>query len=212
MKREPSSVRSFVKRTGSKAIRDWSSVVIAAVALIISLFSAWDSYKSAKAADASLEIQKLAVQLDERPFLTVSASRDLKACHAHGGACSNSWSQVFIKAAGRTPAFEVHSEVGCGMSSSPSDPPENYLASPVIRVVPPVMYPNDVADLGCEAPPTERFQAFAVHGTVTYKDIFGTPHFTVFCFTDGGDMLADIPKSPDDVYHLRLCQQGNSLN
>ena len=74
-----------------------------------------------------------------------------------------------------------------------------------------MFYPSETFTIGCEASP-KRLRAFALQGTISYKDVFLKPHETKFCFTDGGDLLADIPVSPDGIYHLPQCKTGNSID
>jgi hypothetical protein len=221
VKAEADSMKSLAERTLRQAEATDKLAKQAEISASASIQSARDADMSTKStkemvriSEETLENAKLNVQLDQRPWISVTSLKLTKF-----QANSKIEAQLVFLNSGRSPALHI-SIIGAVLSLDNKTEPSFLPIGPesdarAFRAIPPqgsnVWTQDSVQSIGDEEKDRiERsFRVIWVSGYIRYGDTFGGIHVTQFCgYTRDRTVTSKITEGMD----LHLCPTNNGMN
>jgi hypothetical protein len=159
---------------GKKARRDWASIAVAALAMVISLWAAYDAHRSADIAAESLKMQVKSMETSQRPYVGVE-----------NPSIRNGKAVLQLRVYGNSPAKIISIDTTCGFTRfPPRDQGGGGSSDFGEQTEGEVLNPGSIRLLSCrpESKPSKILSgAVTFKGQILYRDLFGKQHSTFYC-------------------------------
>lgn len=166
-------LRSGLREHWRKYWTVWIPSIINFVTLIV--LAVYTCYTRSQSMDAHTAVVNAnrAMMLDERAWVSVSSIEPIKACD---------WRAITFRNSGRTMALNFHvsgAAEAVAKGTKPSKREDNFPGKGVIS--PDGVFSDCVGDRLIDSSDWGKTD-LAIHGRITYDDIFNVSHWTSFCY------------------------------